>query len=150
LATGLRVQELLALEPKHLIGNSIQISQALITRWGYREVGPPKSIHGYRTIEIPSNLMERLKSLTPSGQFLFSLGQTGLTKRLKKYCMALGMPTSGGLHKLRHTHCTYLLGKGVNVVAVSKRLGHHSVGFTLDTYSHLIPSMDDALIKALG
>jgi integrase len=150
LTTGLRIQELLALEPKHVIGNSIQVSQALVTRWGYREVGPPKSVHSYRTININVDLAMRLNDLRPERQFLFSIGATGLTKRLNKYCMALGLPTEGGLHRLRHSHCTYLLAKGVPVVAVSRRLGHHSVGFTLDTYSHLIPSMDDALIKALG
>lgn len=42
------------------------------------------------------------------------------------------------LHDLRHTHATHLLAAGQNPKLVSDRLGHASVGFTLDTYGHVI------------
>jgi integrase len=149
LLTGLRISELLALEPKHVLGNAIRVEQSLLKRWGYREVGPPKSLRSYRTLKVPDHLAERLSEHNSGGQFLFTLGPTGLRKRLRKYCSQLSLPDVN-LHQLRHSHCTYLLAQGVNVAVVSERLGHHSVGFTLDTYSHLIPSMDDALMRALG
>lgn len=41
-------------------------------------------------------------------------------------------------HSLRHVHVAYLLGQGVDVYAISKRLGHSNVTITLDTYSYLI------------
>jgi len=41
------------------------------------------------------------------------------------------------LHALRHTHATWLLKNGVNPKVVSERLGHHDVGITLRTYSHV-------------
>jgi integrase len=42
-------------------------------------------------------------------------------------------------HDLRHTHASHLLAAGVNVKVVSERLGHGSVGFTLDVYAHVMP-----------
>ena len=45
------------------------------------------------------------------------------------------------IHGLRHTHATILLLKGENVKVISERLGHKSIKVTLDTYSHVLPSM---------
>lgn len=45
------------------------------------------------------------------------------------------------IHGLRHTHATILLLKGENVKVISERLGHKSTQITLDTYSHVLPSM---------
>ena len=42
---------------------------------------------------------------------------------------------------LRHTAATLLLGRGVHPKIVSEMLGHASVAITLDTYSHVIPTM---------
>ena len=44
-------------------------------------------------------------------------------------------------HDLRHAHATLMLAKGVHPKIVSERLGHASIGITLDTYSHVLPSM---------
>jgi integrase len=45
------------------------------------------------------------------------------------------------LHDLRHTHATLALQAGVHPKVVSERLGHSSVSFTMDVYSHAIPAM---------
>ncbi|PED86678.1 site-specific integrase [Bacillus cereus] len=51
-------------------------------------------------------------------------------------------------HDLRHTHATLLLVKGVNVKVISERLGHSNIKITLDTYSHVLPTMqEDAVNK---
>ena len=51
------------------------------------------------------------------------------------------------LHDLRHTHATQLLKQGVHPKIVSERLGHSNIGITLDTYSHVLPGMqEDAVI----
>jgi integrase len=47
-------------------------------------------------------------------------------------------------HGLRHTHASILLAAGVNPKVVSERLGHASVAFTLDIYSHAIPELQEA------
>jgi integrase len=51
-------------------------------------------------------------------------------------------------HDLRHTHATQLLANGVHPKVAQERLGHSSVGITLDLYSHVLPGMqEDAAAK---
>ena len=65
----------------------------------------------------------------------------------------MGLPTVR-LHDLRHAYATTLLIGGIHPKVASEALGHSSVGFTLDTYSHVVPSMQqaaaDAIEAALG
>jgi integrase len=52
------------------------------------------------------------------------------------------------LHDLRHTWASLALAAGVNPKVVSERLGHATVSFTLDTYSHVMPGLqEDAAAK---
>jgi integrase len=52
-------------------------------------------------------------------------------------------------HDLRHAHATLMLLKGVHPKIVSERLGHASIGITLDTYSHVLPSMQSEAASAV-
>jgi integrase len=52
-------------------------------------------------------------------------------------------------HDLRHAHATLMLLKGVHPKIVSERLGHASIGITLDTYSHVLPSMQSEAAAAV-
>jgi integrase len=45
------------------------------------------------------------------------------------------------LHDLRHSHATHMLAVGVHPKIAQERLGHSSVGITLDLYSHVLPGM---------
>ena len=53
-------------------------------------------------------------------------------------------------HGLRHTSATLLLMAGVPAKVVSERLGHSKIGVTLDTYSHVLPSMGRGAADQLG
>ena len=44
-------------------------------------------------------------------------------------------------HDLRHSHASHLLASNVHPKIVQERLGHSSIGITLDTYSHVMPNM---------
>lgn len=46
-------------------------------------------------------------------------------------------------HDLRHSHASQLLRQGIHPKIVSERLGHSSVAITLDTYSHVLPGMQE-------
>ena len=46
------------------------------------------------------------------------------------------------LQDIRHAHASILLGAGVPIPVVSRRLGHATVSMTLDVYSHVLPGMD--------
>ena len=53
------------------------------------------------------------------------------------------------LYDLRHSCATLLLSAGENPKVVSERLGHASIVLTLDTYSHVLPSMQQAATEKL-
>jgi integrase len=53
------------------------------------------------------------------------------------------------LHDLRHTCATLLLSEGVNVKIVSELLGHASITITLNTYSDVLPDMQDSAADAM-
>jgi integrase len=46
-------------------------------------------------------------------------------------------------HDLRHSHATHLLSAGVHPKIAQERLGHSTVGITLDLYSHVLPGMQE-------
>lgn len=47
------------------------------------------------------------------------------------------------LHDLRHTHASLALQAGIPAKVVSERLGHATVAFTLDVYSHVLPGLQE-------
>jgi integrase len=53
------------------------------------------------------------------------------------------------LYDLRHSHATLLLANGEHPKVVSERLGHASVTLTLDTYSHVLPGMQEQATERL-
>jgi integrase len=69
--------------------------------------------------------------------------------------VSAGLPSTTRFHDLRHTHATRCLLAGENPKSVQQRLGHASVVITLDTYSHVLPSVQtnaasrlDGIIRA--
>jgi integrase len=65
-----------------------------------------------------------------------------VSKTFAKIIKALGL-TGVLLHDLRHTHASLMLQSGVHPKVVSERLDHASINITLDTYSHVLPGVQD-------
>ena len=74
-----------------------------------------------------------------------------LTQRhFEKILERAGMKEAGFvLYSLRHSCATLLLSAGENPKIVAERLGHTSVKMTLDTYSHVLPDMQQAATDKL-
>jgi integrase len=60
------------------------------------------------------------------------------------------LPENTRFHDLRHTCATLLLLADVNAKVVSERLGHSKIQITLDTYSHVLPTMQEKAADALN
>lgn len=70
-------------------------------------------------------------------------------RHFKPILKAAGLPTSIRLYDLRHSCATLLLSANENAKVVSERLGHSTITLTLDTYSHVLPSMQQAASEKL-
>ena len=74
---------------------------------------------------------------------------SNLTRRHFKLILKLAELPDIRLYDLRHTCATLLLLAGVNPKIVSERLGHATISLTLDTYSHVLPSMQKSATEQL-
>jgi integrase len=63
-----------------------------------------------------------------------------VTRHFIELAEAAGVPRIV-LHGLRHTHATHALAAGVDMLVVSRRLGHSSLSLTADTYTRVLPEV---------
>lgn len=76
------------------------------------------------------------------------MGPNSPYKRLQSILKNRGL-RKVSLHSLRHTSATLLINQGVNIRAVSGRLGHSQTSTTMNIYAHQIQSADEAAAEAL-
>ena len=67
----------------------------------------------------------------------------GAVKREFRRLLAIAGIRSVRLYDLRHTAATLAISAGVSVKVISDQLGHASISFTLERYSHVLPSIQD-------
>lgn len=60
----------------------------------------------------------------------------------------LGLPKIRA-YDLRHAHATFLLALGVHPKVVQERLGHSRIQVTMDTYSHVLPGLQEEATRRL-
>src|SRR4051812_12880313 len=168
LASGMRRGEILALRWSDVgpdYGHLQVVRTIHPTRQGlvYEE---PKSARSRRTILLPQFVrpylgrqradQERRRDAADQWEetgLVIDRGDGGprnpdtLSSGWSQYVRSLGLP-GVRFHDLRHAHATLLLLQGVHPKIVSERLGHASIGITLDTYSHVLPSMQSQAVEA--
>jgi len=71
------------------------------------------------------------------------LDPAGMSARLHRVLKAAGLPAIR-VHDLRHTAATLHLSRGENPKVVQELLGHSTIALTMDTYSHVTPSIHAA------
>lgn len=116
------------------------------------KITSPKTPGSNRYVVIPRSVADMLreyKSKTVySGPDHFVVGGLepmkiqAFIRKINKYADAAGLPRIR-VHDLRHSCASYLLSQGLDVITVSKRLGHADVTTTLNTYAHLMPSSEE-------
>jgi integrase len=129
----------------------------------YNAIGRPKTRSGTRTIPIGPFVVNTLREwrLANRHDLVFPTGNGNIESRgnLIKWVLwqaqvAAGVTVDGkakylGLHALRHFYASWCInrkkdgGLELPVKIVQERLGHATVGMTMDTYGHLFPSDDD-------
>jgi integrase len=171
LSTGMRRGELLGLQWQDvdLDTATVRVERSLEeTRAGLR-LKPPKTKRGRRSIRLPSDAVVVLRShkleqmqlrlqigLGKIGAetFVFStidgkpLSPDNLSRDWRRVCASKGLPRVS-FHSLRHTHASMLIASGVDILAVSRRLGHSRASTTLDVYGHAAKGGDEAVARAI-
>ncbi|MDQ3816086.1 MAG: site-specific integrase [Acidobacteriota bacterium] len=163
LTTGMRPEEYLAVQWSDLdmASGAVQIRRALVRHkksWSFEE---PKTARSRRTVFLPTPLLRRLAAhRREQAAVRLKLGAEWQAHDLV-FCSAEGTPHSIPnltyryfrpiltkaklprirLYDLRHTCATLLLMAEENPKVVSERLGHSTIVLTLDTYSHVLPTM---------
>jgi len=163
--TGLRKGELLGLKWSDLDWQTgrLQIQRQVQRRKGEGLVFcEPKSASGRRVIIFGEKSIQRLHDYkeeqygerfragdrweendlifpSPKGT---PLDQSKVNKIYRECLKKASLPNIR-FHDLRHTAATLMLQQGIHPKVVQERLGHSDISLTLNTYSHVLPSMQD-------
>jgi integrase len=172
LFTGMRLGEVLALRwgRVKLDGKTIEVREALeSTKAGIR-FKVPKTKAGRRDITLPNILVDALREHRRAAlEQRMQLGAGRLTDEALLFANLEGEPLQpsnvssdwGDLaerlgmpevtfHGLRHTHASQLIAAGVDIVTVSKRLGHAKPSVTLAIYAHMFTTDDSKAAAAIN
>jgi len=156
IASGMRSGELFGLEWRDIDfdAHCVSVRRTLEELSGQLRVKPPKSAKGIRRIDLPQFAMDALhvhrKAALAAGRLnapVFCDAKGGYLRRpnvaRRSFYPLLEKADVPKIrfHDLRHTAATLLLLQGVNPKVVSERLGHASVEITLNTYSHVLPTL---------
>ena len=157
LGTGMRTQELLALEPRHIAedGSVITIDQAVVMEKGRGVIGPPKTKYSKRKIPVPSCLWECAKKLRDTERtFVFAgtnpgapCNPTTFRGHYYKELKQVGGVRLLSPHCCRHTYVSQLQAAEVDGATIKDLVGHSDIEMTLH-YLHIQPGIfEDAAEK---
>jgi integrase len=128
----------------------------------------PESRAGRRVIVVGPVVLEKLRELLNQQQlvrqfagdrwqendlvFPSSIGTPmewrNMVRDFKDMLQRAGLPNIR-FHDLRHTAATLMLKQGIHPKVVQKCLGHSQISLTLDTHSHVLPSMQEEAAEKL-
>ena len=171
LSSGARRGEILALTWAHvdLDAGTIKIERSLEqTKAGLR-FKAPKTAKGKRTVSLPPIAVDALRAhrrrqlelrmalghgKPEPGALLFSdhkgdpIPPNNLSWDWRRFVLTRKLPQIS-FHGLRHSHVSALIAGGVDVLTVSRRIGHASPVVTMKVYAHLFSETDKTAAKAI-
>jgi integrase len=176
---GLRQGELFGLSPDDLDVRAglVRIDrQVKLFRSGKQVFAPPKG-QKTRTVPLPASMRALLREheercpsrevTLPWGDLdgrpttvgLYFTDQLGRVLQRNRFNLTAWKPAQAnagidgvrenGCHALRHHYASVLLDAGESIKALSEYLGHHDPGFTLRTYTHLMPNSEARTRRAV-
>jgi integrase len=161
LVTGMRRGEMLGLKWSdiNLSTGVVSVQRSLVDVKGGIIESRPKSSKGYRSILLPAFAIEALRvhkerqiALRESatqwhdGDYVFCTSHgtpfaaANLRTMFKALLQRAGLPDIR-FHDLCHSVATLLLSIGTHPKVVQELLGHGQISMTMDTYSHVMPTL---------
>lgn len=155
--TGIRAQELLALEPKHIApdGSAIRIEQAVAVVHGIVVIVQPKSRDSKRCVPVPESIRPyavRLRST--DRKFVWEMGKkdspcnpSAFRKHFKEALAAVPGVRILTPHCCRHTYVSQMQALGVDLATIRSLVGHADIDMT-QHYLHVQESIrQDAIAR---
>ena len=141
LSTGMRTQELLGLEPRHIAkdGSTITIEQALVRIKGSVAIGTPKSFDSYRTIPVPPMTQYCARALRETtDKFIWNspkkadhpCNPSHFADLFKKALEQMDHVRVLTPHCCRHTYVSQLQALGVSIETIQSIVGHADIDMT--------------------
>jgi integrase len=160
MSTGLRWGERAGLKRHRLdlLRRRLEVAETLVEVNGRVSFGQPKTRRSFRTVSLPQQAVDALAQhlVGHAGELVFTspegtpLRRNNFNRRVwTPAVQAAGLVPPPRFHDLRHSHVALLIADGVPMKAISERLGHSSIVITMDRYGHLLPDVDEALIRGL-
>lgn len=152
--TGLRRSELMGLKWKYvdLDNGLLTITETLLqTNNKTYQDDDTKTYAGKRTVSIPSEVVEVLrkhKEYIGETEYVFCNRKGdrpdphNFNRFFQKVLEKAGITKHVRVHDLRHTNVSMMVLQDVNPKDISKRIGHSSYSFTMQTYAHIMPETD--------
>ena len=162
LTTGLRRGEICGLmwqDFDEKAGTLKILRSVNVPKAGELEIGETKTSQGRRTIRLPPSTVQRLRERKQHAvsQWIFPeplapekpVRPSAAYYWMKRILREAGLPAIR-FHDLRHTFATHALTSGVDAKTLSGILGHTNASFTLDTYTHVTPDMQQEASHIVG
>ncbi|MDO4989253.1 MAG: site-specific integrase [Eubacteriales bacterium] len=159
LGTGIRMQELLALEPRLIEedGSAIHIRQAVKTVSGHMEIGVPKSRDSVRDVPVPEGLRPIVIGLrSTEDKFVFQSPKKEqpfdpkmYREKFKDYIEALGDVRVLTPHSCRHTYVSQMQALGVDLATIQSMVGHADLDMT-QHYLHVQSPVKQKAVEAFN
>jgi integrase len=168
--TGLRQGELVGIKWSDVDwpNRRLRIQRQLQRLHGGLAFSEPKSAAGRRVIALGVATIEKLRKhqrlqlveIQVAGKFwkendmIFPsskgtpMDPSNLYHNFKRLLVEAGLPNIR-FHDLRYTAVTLMLQQGIHPKVVQERLGHSDISMTLNTYSHVLPVMQDDAAEKL-
>ena len=168
--TGLRLGELMGLKWADLdwVNRRLRIQRQLQRLQGGLAFSEPKTASGRRVIVIGSATMDKLRKHLELQSIERQFAGSSWKENDMMFPSTIGTPMDPSnlyhifkdllklanlpdirFHDLRHTAATLMLQQNVHPKIVQSRLGHSDISMNLNTYSHVLPSMQDEAAEKL-
>ena len=136
LETGMRRGELLGIRPEYLFPYGIKVRESISPTSSDTSL---KTQNSKRDVTINKEVYDLLTAIpVKSNGYIFSIENFQQSAKLTRLLKKIGLPRTT-FHGLRDTHASFLFSQDIDIVYVSRRLGHVNIQTTQNYYLELMP-----------
>jgi integrase len=136
LETGMRRGELLAIRPENLYEYGIEVKYSISPTSDDTSL---KTLNAKRDVSINKEVYKLIHKIpVKENGYIFNFGGFKQSEQLADLLKKLDIPKTT-FHGLRDTHASFLFAQDIDIVYVSKRLGHVNIQTTQNYYLELMP-----------